>query len=98
MWGRHRSGSFAKIFQIQPKVPNPQPQNRKKRGVEQFFLIQNTELGRRERFRIFAHPTRMYFADAMGEDAKVMKMIGGWVSKAEDFLIFAGTYLHLREI
>ena len=40
----------------------------------------------------------MYFADAMGEDAKVMKMIGGWVSKAEDFLIFAGTYLHLREI
>ena len=38
----------------------------------------------------------MYFADAMGEDAKVMKMtpiIGGWVSKAKDFLIFAGTYL-----
>ena len=35
--------------------------------------VQYTKLGIRKRFRVFVHPTRRHFADAMCENAKEMK-------------------------
>ena len=46
------------------------------------------QMASRERFRIVVHPTRRYFADAMGEDSTEMKKMQTLKTEAK-FCVFS---------